>query len=352
MEDLEEEQDLIVIVDERFGVTRILFPDTKQYIEMPVSDIRSLTNDPFQAVKHAAWLGERRYVTTEKLEGHTCELYRIIMEGEVVMQEWFSPTLLFSVKIVTLGPEPRTVELTNILGRPLEDSLFAIPSDFEKIEEEPDTSETQQTRIIDITRSFVRKPPFQRLMFSEEVLRIPVKSNRILRITVVNQTDAEAVFLSVPLFEHQPIRDPAQYLLKVDRAGKGIEIFFEETEREADEIAVSAIQGTFVVTATYAEAEERHSVSEGNELRLSVNPEKDIGLRLVNLAQGKSRCWVTFYQKGTELNTDIIGPLNFRTFVLENENENFYRKWVSLLNADEVLIHVEQGEVLVSIRQP
>lgn len=351
MEEIEDEQNLVVIVDERIRLTRVLLPDKKQYIEMEVSDPRSLINDPFQAVKHAAILGDYRLVGTERIDGYDCEHYKILLDDKEVMDEWVSITLDFPIKIATAGPDGRTVELTSFLSRPLEDSLFEIPAGYVKVGD-PQGEQTTYTWNADVARSIVRNPPFQRLMFSEEVLRIPVRSDRIIKIVAKNQTDAPATFVAVPLLDREPIWDPARHVRAIEKAGERVELLFEETEREAQDIAVHAVQGTFVVEATYAPVGLRKHVSAGEAMRVAIDPDQDISLRLVNLSEERSQCWVTFYQKEKELDANTIGPIGFRTFELEIENQSIYRTWSSSLKADEVLIHVDQGELLVGVRQP
>ncbi len=350
MEGVEAEEELIIIVDERIGITRILSPEKKQYMEIPVGHLRSLANDPFQAVKHAALLGEQRFVRSERLEGHMCDYYKIIVDDQEVMASWVSTTLAFPVKIITMGEKSRAVELTSILSRPLEDSLFEIPPDYVKISGKQGEHTTQPWRA-DLTHSIARTPPFERLMFSEDVLRIPVRFDEILKVTVRNQANVPAVFVAVPLLNREPIRDPAQHLLGVEKAGKGIQMFFTETERIADEVAIHAMQGTFVIAASYINVGQRSIVYAGDELNVPLNPEKDISLGLINLSQQTLTCWVTFFQKEKELDASIIGPLDFRTFTLTREKEVSQRVWTSSLGADRMLIHADQGELLVTVWQ-
>ncbi len=352
IESIEDERALVVIVDERIHLTWVLLPNTKQYMEMQISDPRSLVNDPFQAVKHAAALGEHRLVGTTKIGGYDCEHYKILVEDKEVMDEWVSITLNFPIKIVSAGPEARTVELTSFLNRQLDDSLFMIPAGYVKVGGQQGEQAATYTWNAEVAHSILRKPPFQRLMFSEEVLRMPVRSDQIIRIVVKNQTDTPAKFVAVPLLDREPIWDPARHVHTIERAGQRTTLLFEETEREAQDIAVHAAQGTFVVEASYIPTGPRKHVSAGETMRVTIDPDKDISLRLVNLSEERSQCWVTFYQNEQELDTNTIGPIDFRTFELERENQSMYRVWSSSLQADEILIHVDQGELLVGVRQP
>lgn len=51
METTEDGQEIIIIVDQRINLTKILNVNDKSYIEMPCDDMRILMNDPFQALK-------------------------------------------------------------------------------------------------------------------------------------------------------------------------------------------------------------------------------------------------------------------------------------------------------------
>jgi len=350
MEGVEAEEELIIIVDERTRITSILAPEKKQYVEIPVGHLRSLANDPFQAVRHAALLGEQRFVRSERLEGHMCDYYKIIVDDQEVMASWVSTTLGFPVKIITMGEPSRTIELTNILDRPLEDSLFEIPPDYVKASDAYQEHTIQPWRA-DLAHAIVRTPPFERLMFSEDVLRIPVRSDRILKVTVRNQANVSAVFMAVPLLNREPIRDPAEHVLGVEKAGTGMHLFFTETEQMANEVAIHAMQGTFVITAAYVNVGHRDIIYAGDTISIPLKPGKDINLSIINLAQQTSACWVTFFQKENELDASIIGPVDFRTFALTQEKEVSQRVWTSSLGADRMLLHADQGELLVTIWQ-
>lgn len=350
MEGVPAEEELIIIVDERIGITRILSPEKKQYVEIPVNHMRSLANDPFQAYKHAAFFGEQRFVRSERLEGHTCDYYKIIMDGQEVMAAWISATLEFPVKITTMGTASRTVELTNMLSRAIEDSLFEIPPDYVKVSD-AHGDRARQPWHADLTTAIVRTPPFERLMLSEDVLRIPIRYDKILKVTVRNQTNVPAVFLAVPLLNREPIRDPAEHILGMEKAGTGVQMFFTETEQMANEVAFHAMEGTFAVTATYSNLDQRSIIYAGDELNVPLKPGKDINLSLINLAQQTSTCWVTFFEKEQELSSNIIGPVDFRTLRLTREKEVSQRVWTSSLGADRMLIHADQGELLVTVWQ-
>ena len=54
MDQEEDGHQVFVIVDQTAGVTRVLMPEEKMYMEMGTQDFRSLMKDPFQGVKYTA----------------------------------------------------------------------------------------------------------------------------------------------------------------------------------------------------------------------------------------------------------------------------------------------------------
>jgi len=137
--DLEEDgHQVFVIVDQTAGVTRVLMPEEKMYMEMGTQDFRSLMKDPFQGVKYTASTGDSKHLGTETVNGYECDKYLISMNDQDVMTQWVSQKLEFPVRIVMDVSENKFVDLQNILEGPVDDALFDIPSEYTKMAmEEP-----------------------------------------------------------------------------------------------------------------------------------------------------------------------------------------------------------------------
>jgi len=70
--DLEEDgHQVFVIVDQTAGVTRVLMPEEKMYMEMGTQDFRSLMKDPFQGLKYTASTGDSKHLGTETVNTAT-----------------------------------------------------------------------------------------------------------------------------------------------------------------------------------------------------------------------------------------------------------------------------------------
>jgi len=72
---------------------------------------------------------------------------------------------------------------------------------------------------------------------------------------------------------------------------------------------------------------------------------------LHNLAAEVATCVIAFYRERIELSTDRMGPVEFRTFTLENQADRQIRAWTTL-NFDEFTLNVTTGHVQVTIEKP
>jgi len=71
---------------------------------------------------------------------------------------------------------------------------------------------------------------------------------------------------------------------------------------------------------------------------------------LLNLADGISTCRIAFYKKRIELSAERVGPVEFRTFTLEEKNDSQTRIWTTL-NFDEFTVNVNSGNLRIIVEQ-
>ncbi len=144
--DLEEDShQVFVIVDQTAGVTRVLMPEEKMYMEMGTQDFRSLMKDPFQGLKYTASTGDSKHLGTETVNGYECDKYLISMNQQDVLTQWVSQKLKFPIKIVMHVSKNTFVDLQNIQEGPVDDALFDIPSEYTKMTMEEPGKEPVQT---------------------------------------------------------------------------------------------------------------------------------------------------------------------------------------------------------------
>jgi hypothetical protein len=60
---------------------------------------------------------------------------------------------------------------------------------------------------------------------------------------------------------------------------------------------------------------------------------------------------IAFYKERIELSADRMGPVEFRTFTLENQNERQTRIWTTL-NFDEFTVNVLTGRIQLTVETP
>lgn len=132
--DLEEDgHQVFIIVDQTAGVTRVVNPEERMYMEVGSQDPRSLMNDLFQGLKYTASTGDSKHLGTETVNGYECDKYLISMNNQDVLTQWVSQKLKFPIKIVMHVSKNTFVELQNIQEGPVDDVLFDIPSEYTKM---------------------------------------------------------------------------------------------------------------------------------------------------------------------------------------------------------------------------
>jgi hypothetical protein len=73
-------------------------------------------------------------------------------------------------------------------------------------------------------------------------------------------------------------------------------------------------------------------------------------VRLLNTDAGESVCVVKLLKNFTLLEGDTVGPLSFRTVSLKTTHASERRTYN--VDADEIVVEVRKGQMLINIRQP
>ncbi|OYD17477.1 hypothetical protein CH333_00880 [candidate division WOR-3 bacterium JGI_Cruoil_03_44_89] len=346
MELEEDGQQIVIIVDQDAGVTRVVVPDEKMYVEMEADDPMSLMNDPFQSLKYTVSIGESKPLGTETVNGYECSKYVISMQGQDVMTRWVSQKLEFPIKIVNHVKQNKFMELTNIQEGSVDDSLFQVPSGYTKWEEPGEKPIDVPDWAKEVPSAPVMKPPFERDMPTGEMIRVRVEPSKSIWVKGKSKTEAGAMAKAIPFLDGKPIKDPSMY--NNFAAGGVICARLHETPREANEVVIRISEGEVAVTAKYYEMVER-SVSAGEELWYLVEGHDAIETRFVNLDSGVSICTRNYFKEGKQLSDDVVGPAKYRTVTLESKNE-IYRCALSA-DADEIVFRVEKGAMLIKLGQ-
>lgn len=256
MDQEEEGQEVVVLVDQEKGMTYVLLPSEKMYMEMPNDDMQSLMNDPFQAAKFTETIGEKSKIGSEKLSGYASDVYAIKRDGDVIMKLWVSEKLGFPLKIVIPGESGRTMELKNIKeGKPNEE-LFTMPTGYRKVTDPGQRAVEIPDWAEHIEAAEIVKPPFERLMSADEIVRVKVESGKGIKVDGVNDIDSNSAFTAVPFKDGRPIKEPSMYTYNLTWKGANWPTPFKLTPNDADEIVVRVRQGSVVIKVEWIDLED------------------------------------------------------------------------------------------------
>ncbi len=348
VEQEEEGISIVVIVDSDEGLTYLLLPERKLYMEMESQDVRSMMNDPFQGLKRAESYGEVKRLGSESVGGYECDKFGVSIGGDEVMVKWVSKELEFPLRIATSRGQQRSAEVSEIVEAPVDESLFEIPADY--------SNQDMSSLLVDtpewasqVSSEPTMVPPFELNLTEGEMVRIKVEPGKDIDVSGRSLTAGNSAFTVVPFQNGRPVVDPSMGTMNLSEEGQGVRFRRSETIQEADEIVVRVREGEVMISVTVDEMTEQR-VMAGEEVKVPVELGKDIKVRLVNLKAGPSKCIWEFSYKGGLLSDDDMGPLEYRTATLRNKNESESQTFQA--NADEMTVRVEEGEILVKIGQP
>lgn len=260
IETKEDGLEIIVIVDEGANLTRVLNVNEKAYIEMPCDDMRSLINDPFQALKVSIETEgiEKKDLGTETVNGIECDKSVLLWGGSEFYTYYMSQKYDFPIKII-LGKSEKVVELKNIKESAVDDGMFVLPEGFSLMEESQPVTETQPEEtasdfpewVADVSAAEIMTLPFEKVMSAGDMVRIKVKDGQNIFIQATNNHGDNSTFMAVPFLNGKPVVDPATKANSLMMAGQFWVVTAEETPGEADEIVVRVEQGEVNIKAEY-----------------------------------------------------------------------------------------------------
>jgi len=352
MDQEEDGQKVTVLVDQETRLTRVFLEAERMYLEMPNDDPQSLFNDPFQAAKYVEELGTKSKIGSEKVSGYACDIYSVNYDTMHLMDIWVARKLEFPIKVQLSGKYSRTMLLSNIKETQLNDDVFAGPVGYAKVGEsdlvEPQLPEWVQQ----VSSAGLARPPFEQKMAGGAMIRVKIESGKGIKVQGKNESSEESSFTAVPFKDEKPNSDPSMYTFNLTYEGQTWGTTFKQTPYEADEIVVRVNEGVMTASVTNFDLGLVEIVSAGGELKVPVDPTRNIDFRVVNMIEGKSICTYTLLKKGEELSEEVIGPIPFRTYRFEKKNESKKNTLSSSTQADEFVVEVRSGKVLVNVSQP
>jgi hypothetical protein len=345
----EDAETLFVLVDQTAGKTRVLIQSQKQYLEIGTQDMLSLMNDPFQSLKYAETVAEKKDKGIDTVSGYECEKYTLGMQDMEMMTYWMSPQLHFPLKIVMHGQTERTIELTDIKVEPLDDSLFVIPEGYTKMASPDEAPIEVPEWAANLDSVPVLTPPAERTMKEGDMYRVKVVSGKAVRVTFENKADSNTSYTVVPFKDSKPISDVVMNTVNFSSEGETATVTMEETPYEADEIVLRVNSGEAYARVETIDVGEGKKVSAGGEYRMKIVPNEMIELRAVNLTDGPAEAVFTNYQNGAELDPEEIGPETYRRLSFSRQYDSRTRTLEP--QGDELVVKVNKGELLINAYQ-
>lgn len=131
---LKEDMKQVVILRLDKGVTWTLMPENKMYME--ISGIGKKATDP-EIEEKIKDMAEKKSLGKEKVNGYICEKYQYVYHDKSlgVLTQWLSKRLNYPIKTEYKAAAYNMVtEYKNIKEERIPDSLFEIPSGYQKMQ--------------------------------------------------------------------------------------------------------------------------------------------------------------------------------------------------------------------------
>ena len=243
-------QQLIVLFDGQSGVTRLLAPPEKSYIQAGADDPMALLANPFSAY---ATLGRKNSVRTEgtgTVAGISCKK-QVVFSGEQVLltactSDEFDVPLKVEIPVYGIA-----VELRNIKRGPQPAALFRIPDGYKlkAMEAEP---EPQPEWASKVARAPLLTAPFERTMAEGDIVRVRTQAGRSISIEGVNAGKAQGSFTAAPFKGGKSLGPSEMGTYDVDPGSSGTMTVGAQPPN-ADELIIRVGKGPLKIKATYVQ---------------------------------------------------------------------------------------------------
>jgi len=339
--------EFFVLVDRKEGLTWVVFPEDKEFMEMKNTSVQSLMNNPFESFRHSARQYELREVGRESFKGFDCRKVLVHSGDQALFQAWISDELGFPLKIANELEKGMLVELDRIQQGRADPSLFDIPDDYEQMKM-PGASKPQKA-------PGPKKKPWMDKVASAEVLNTPVKKGDMGEGDIFRVSIAQGKALSI--FASGGVRIYAfrqgQPVVKFVNSGR-LNVYL--SPEEADEIVLyNPTDSRFRDHARVKQGDMPERVlAAGEEKSFTMQPGGEFVARFINIVDSESTVFHTWHSQGEELPDSEMGPKSFRTKNLR-AGKNFrsiHNQLQGKAPGDELLVRVLKGRVLVKAGQP
>ncbi len=297
LEQMEGGQKVTVIVDRQKKVTRVIQPKEKNYLELKADDFRTISNDPFQAVKYIAGKYDTKTVLTENLAGFSCEKQESSTQGKKIMTQWVARKLSFPVKIIQhQGSKEVIIELVNIKEKSLQDSLFAVPAGYSQMEDpqlaakrKREEMEKKEVALPVLSTVGENTVPCMVKVGAGGELRVPVDTKRWAEVYVVNTQSGESVATALPFKNGKQLESigvsPWQLKRKGESRNKKFNdpFFANSGAFKVDEVRVKVEKGVIYATISQWDKDRKDFYNRGNlQNGKSTSPDRDLTVKITD----------------------------------------------------------------------
>ena len=342
--------ELFLLVDSREGITRVVFPADREYMEMETTSLQSLMNNPFASFRHGARQYERKEKGLESFKGFECSKVLVRSGEQDLFTALISEELNFPLKIAFHLQKGMSAELDNIQQGLVGQSLFKVPQDYTAMKgtgsgtakKKKDQGPAREPWMDRVSSAAVLEPPVKKSDLEEgEIFRVQIERDKAL------STFASGGVRIYAFKQGQPV-------VKFVYSGGRLQVYL--SPKEADEIVLyNPSDSRFRDHARVKQGDMPERVlADGEEMRIRMKPGDESVARFVNMADSESKVYYTWLSQGTELLESELTPKRFRSKSLRagQHFRSTYNQMEGKAPGDTLLVQVQKGRVLIKAGQP
>lgn len=274
-------QAIVVTKEAASGLTRLLNPSLKQYMEAGPDEPMSRLADPFGCYAYYARKAEVKAEGTEPIDGVPCTKQVLSSNGQVYVVAWFSEELGFPLKVEVPIFE-QTVELRHIKRGPQDAALFALPAGYTPAP--PPEEFAQPAWAGQVAGAPEAAVPFERTLDAGNILRVRPKAGQHLRLEVTNTRAEPCTFTAVAFKGGRALSDPSFETSTLEK-DQAMSMTMTKGPSEADDLVLRTSAGAAKVKAAFVPADAPASgmpgasAVSGYEADVAAPPSVDMGAR-------------------------------------------------------------------------
>jgi hypothetical protein len=243
-------QQAIVLFDGTTGVTRLLTPQDKSYIQPGADDPMALLVNPFAAYATLARKNSVRTEGTASIAGIACRK-QVVFSGEQVLltacvSDDFDVPLKVEIPVYGI-----VVELRNVKRGPQPVALFRVPDGY-KLKAMQAEPEPQPEWASKVARAPLLAPPFERTMAEGDIVRVRTQAGRSIAIEGVNAGKAPGSFTAAPFKGGKSLGASEMGTYEVNAGDSGTMTVGAQPPG-TDEIIIRVGKGPLKIKATYVQ---------------------------------------------------------------------------------------------------